>query len=153
MFVNVHAKKSKHHHQSKKKTALQHQRHNTKPSPTLSIGDWIQSVGSSKGIFHFFYKILFFIDFGYWFFCVWNWFCNWFCNWFFGIDFLGFFGGSLWVRFCSHLASQTAKTNAYHPQSHALSIYTLQWTKNKQFAHNRSSHLCSFSPSLCKKAP
>ena len=76
-------------------------------------------------------------------FCVWNWFRNWFCNWFFGIDFLGFFGGSLWVRFCSHLATQTAKTNAYHPQSHALSIYTLQWTKNKQFAHNRSSHLCS----------
>ena len=33
MFINVHPKKSKHHHQSKK-TALQHQRHNTKPSPT-----------------------------------------------------------------------------------------------------------------------
>ena len=31
MFI---PKKSKHHHQSKKKTAQQHQRHNTKPSPT-----------------------------------------------------------------------------------------------------------------------
>ena len=97
----------------------------------LSIGDWIQSIGSSKGIHHFFKKILFFIDFGYWFFCVWNWFCNWFCNWFFGIDFLRFFGGSLWVRFCSHLATQTAKTNAYHPQSHALSIH---FTMNKKQA-------------------
>ena len=113
-------------------------------TPTLSIGDWLQSVPSSIPIFHFFLgfssELILGIDFlylelilelivglifWYWLYCV-------FCCFF-------------WVHICSHLATQVAK-NKYISTKSCIYIY-IQYNEQKtsnSHTINISSHLSSF---------